>query len=470
MVVYSFVFFLLLFTLIGLSSSLKSKSSNEDYLLAGGNVSPWLAGLSAVATNNSGYMFIGMIGYTYTSGVQSIWVLLAWLAGDYIVSLFTHKKLNQISNKENILSYGGLVGHNSHTPYRMLRLLIGVLTIIFLGTYAAAQLKAGSKALHVLFNWNYEIGSIIGAIIVFLYCFAGGLRASIWTDAAQSVTMIFSMALLTFYGIEASGGLNQFMMALKNVSPTYLDFFPDNVLFGNGLGMFLFALGWFSGGVGVVGQPHIMVRFMTVTGEENVQKTKNYYYTWYFFFCLLTFLVGLTARIIFPDVNAFDAELALPMMGEELLPEILVGVILAGIFAATMSTADSQILSCSAAFSRDIFNRNKDFSIYITKSVTAAVTIIALLIALYGSGNVFSLVMVSWSILAAAFTPLIFNTVSNRSLSENGSIVIILVSIAATILWRQIGLHNSIYEALPGMSVGIILSLILSKKESTAAR
>ena len=97
-------------------------------------------------------------------------------------------------------------------------------------------------------------------------------------------------------------------------------------------------------------------------------------------------------------------------------------------------------------------------------------TIIALLIALYGSGNVFSLVMVSWSILAAAFTPLIFNTVSNRSLSEIGSVIIVLVSIAATILWRQIGLHNSIYEALPGMTVGIILSLILSKKESIAAR
>lgn len=466
MVVYSFIFFLLIFVLIGVSSSFKSKSSNEDYLLAGGNVSPWLAGLSAVATNNSGYMFIGMIGYTYSSGVQSIWVLLAWLAGDFFVSKFTHKKLNKLSTQRSILSYGGLVAHREKSDQKILRTIVGIITIIFLGTYAAAQLKAGSKALHVLFDWDYELGSIIGAVIVFLYCYAGGIRASIWTDAAQSVTMFFSMALLCFYGISETGGFLEFINSLQGVSPTFLNFFPDKVLFDNSVGMFLFALGWFFGGVGVVGQPHIMVRFMTVTGEENVQKTKNYYYFWYFFFCLLTFAVGLTARIIFPDVSAFDAELALPKMGQALLPDILVGVILAGIFSATMSTADSQILSCSAAFSKDIFGRKKEFSIYITKAVTAVVTLIALAIALYGSGNVFNLVMVSWSILAAAFTPLIFSTILNRELSQTAKLFILFTSVITTLLWRYIGLNSFVYEAAAGVLIGVVMIFIFSSRRN----
>ncbi|MBT7668496.1 MAG: sodium/proline symporter, partial [Bdellovibrionales bacterium] len=128
MIIYSFLFFLLIFVLIGVSSTFKSKKSNSDYLMAGHDIPPWLAALSAIATNNSGYMFIGMIGYTYTSGLQSIWLMIGWILGDLVISFFVHKKLRIITGKENLLSFGGVLSRWQHgTDFRKLRMLVGVI-------------------------------------------------------------------------------------------------------------------------------------------------------------------------------------------------------------------------------------------------------------------------------------------------------------------------------------------------------
>ncbi len=461
MVVYSFIFFLLLFTLIGVSSSFFAKKSTSDYLLAGQDTPPWLAALSAIATNNSGYMFIGMIGYTYTSGLQSAWLMVGWIFGDFIMSLFVHKKLRNVTEEQSTLSFGGVIAKWNGTNFKKLRFIAGAITFIFLGVYAAAQFKAGSKALHVLFGWDYNTGAIIGSVIVFAYCLSGGLRASIWTDAAQSFVMIVAMFMLLYVGIGESGGWSAFVAKLDAVSPGYLSMMPTGLKIGGGLGVMLFVLGWIFGGFGVIGQPHIMIRFMTVDNAENMKKTKMYYYAWYVAFFAATIGVGLTARLILPSTASFDAELALPLMAQGLLPEILIGVVLAGIFSATMSTADSQILSCSASVTRDLVpNHDKD-NIWLTKGATAAVTLMALGIALFGTENVFNLVLMSWSALSAAFGPIIFIYAIGQKVSEKTGISMILIGMFATIIWRQLGLGGTIYEVMPGILAGLITYLVL---------
>tara|TARA_R110002072_G_scaffold534_6_gene4063 strand:+ start:237075 stop:238484 length:1410 start_codon:yes stop_codon:yes gene_type:complete len=460
---YSFLFFLLLFVLIGVSSSFVSKKSNSDYLMAGQDISPWLAALSAIATNNSGYMFIGMIGFTYTSGLQSIWLMVGWILGDFAMSFFVHKKLRQVSESEHMLSFGGVLSRWQHgTDFRKLRFIVGIITVVFLGVYAAAQFKAGSKALHVLFGWDYSTGAIIGSVIVFLYCLSGGLRASIWTDAAQSIVMIFAMVMLFVVGVDQVGGFEQYVAKLDAISPTYLSVRPTGLALDNSIGIFFFILGWVFGGFGVIGQPHIMIRFMTIDDPEQMTKTKVYYYSWYVAFYAVTIGVGLTARLILPEAASFDAELALPLMSQKLLPEILIGVVLAGIFSATMSTADSQILSCSAAFTRDLIPREKD-TLLVTKGATALVTIMALLIALYGSKNVFELVLIAWSVLSAGFGPLMFIYAIGKKVSEKTGIAMILIGVAVTLIWRQMGLGASVFEVAPGMASGVMVYFILCK-------
>ena len=197
MVVLSFLFFLVIFAVIGALSMLNKQNTTDDYLLAGQNTKPWLVALSAVATNNSGYMFIGMIGFTYTVGLASIWLALGWVVGDFIASFFVHKKLRHVSEHQKCLSFASCLSNWHGTNFKIVRIIGGIVTIVFLGVYAGAQLKAGSKALNVMFEWQEYVGAIIGAVIVLLYCFSGGIRASIWTDAAQSCVMAIAMVFLT---------------------------------------------------------------------------------------------------------------------------------------------------------------------------------------------------------------------------------------------------------------------------------
>lgn len=459
MIIVSFGAFLLIFIIIGLLSTIHNRHTSVDYLLAGHSVKPWLVALSAVATNNSGYMFVGMIGYTYASGLSSIWLMIGWILGDFIGSSFIHKRLRIATERENAFSFAGVLSRWNGTNYRMLRIVGGIITIVFLGTYAAAQLNAGSKALHVLFGWNYSVGAIIGAAMVLLYCFAGGIRASIWTDAAQSFVMIAAMCALLYISITNLGGLNNFYTELQGVSPNYMDLFPSNLPIGGMVGPFLFVLGWVFAGFAVVGQPHIMVRFMAMDTPKHINRVRLYYYSWFILFYCMTICVGLAARLLLPSVESFDAELALPTLAQHLLPDILIGLVLAGLFAATMSTADSQILSCSAAITRD-FTGGKKISYLITKLATVFVVIIALAIALSGNKSVFSLVLIAWSALASAFAPLLTIYALGGRVSERLAIAMMLTGLAAMLLWHYFELNSIIYEVVPGILGGLLLYIV----------
>ena len=461
MIITSFVIFLAMFVAIGFASTLRSDRSSVDYLVASRSVSPWLVGLSAMATNNSGYMFIGAIGYTYASGLESLWVMFAWMAGDFLASFFIHAKMRAVSQQRSNLSFGSLVATWGGDDFRKVRLLAGIITVLFLGAYAAAQFNASSKALYVVFGWDYSIGAILGSVLVLLYCLTGGIRASIWTDAAQVVVMFLAMAMMLVVGVQEIGGVEAFFARLGNVSPTYLNLFPATV--GNGvLTIALFILGYVAGGVGIIAQPHVMIRFMALDDPGHMRKARTYYYSAYFAFCVLTFSVGLSARLIFPDTSAFDPELALPMMTTALLPEILVGLVLAGIVAASMSTADSQILGCSAALTEDIAGQ-RGGSVWFRRFATAVVTMVALAISLFGIDSVFVLVLYAWSVLAAAFAPLIILYALGEKLTETKALLVMTSCTAIALGWRALGWGAIIYEVAPAMVFGILGYLMFIK-------
>lgn len=453
----SFIVCLLAFVVIGALSALYHDKTSDDYLLAGQNVKPWLVGLSAVATNNSGYMFVGLIGYTYAAGLQSIWIMVGFILGDFLASLFVHEKLRHASAKKNILSYSGALSYWHGKEHNLLKFVAGLITIAFLGTYAAAQLNAGSKALHVLFDWDYSVGAIIGAAIVLTYCLAGGLRASIWTDAAQSFVMFFAMGFMAILTVTDSGGLHDFWKNLVNVAPDYMDVFPSDLAFG----VVPFLLGWLFAGVGVIGQPHIMVRFMAMDDAKNMPHVRAYYYGWYTTFTVLCIMTGFAARLLIPMNGDFDAELALPSLARDLLHPAAAGLVLAGLFAATMSTADSQILSCSAAITNDL-HQSKKASYWVNKVATVAVTAIALAIALAGNDSVFALVLYAWSALACAFGPLLLVNCLGQKPNEILALLMMAAGIGGMLLWRYAGYSDAVYEVLPGMLAGLF-TFVLGK-------
>ena len=455
MILFSFCLFLFFFTIVGFLSVFKKKNTSQDYLLANQEIKPWLAAVSAIATSNSGYMFIGQIGFTYMYGLQSVWLMFGLILGDYISSLFVHKKLRKKSEELKVFSYANLVSKWHGKNYRFVQVLGGLIILIFLSTYAAAQLNAGSKSMHVLFGLDYRIGAIIGGVIVILYCFSGGIRASIWTDAAQSFVMIFAMCLMVIFGIKELGGISNFTHELYNISPDYMKWFPSTGFSDFFFAPFLFILGWVFSGIGVIGQPHVMVRFMTINKTNNIPKTRIYYYSWYISFYALTILAAFIARLLIPEINNLDPELALPILASKLLPEFFVGLLLAGIFAATMSTADSQILSCTASITNDLL-LNKKTNYLINKIVTLIVTILVVIIAINDNKNVFNLVLMSWSTLACCFSPLLIIYSLKQRTSELLSIMMMIIPLITLLIWRYFGLNNYIYEVAPGIISGIL--------------
>lgn len=460
-IVASFALCLLVFTAIGLLSSRHKSDTTDDYLLAGRNVSPWLTALSSVATNNSGFMFIGLIGFTYRYGLQAIWLQLGWVLGDMIAWFWIHRRVREVSGRLNVASVPALLGtRRDGTIVRVTVIATGLLTFLFLGGYAAAQLKAGSTALHVLFDWDVRLGAILGAIVVVLYCFSGGLRASIWTDAAQSVVMLVSMALLLTIAAVEAGGPAALLDALALQDPALVRWQPETMELGFGL----YLLGFVAGGLGAVGQPHILIRSMSIATPEAIPRARGIYFLWFIPFSIAAVGAGLYARVLLPsllagsspEVIAQAAEHALPRLSMALLPDILIGLMLAGIFSATMSTADSQILSCSAAITQDIAPAWRN-SYLASKLATLSVTALALFIALFAGEGVFELVLMAWSALGATIGPLLLLRVFGRVPRAPVALAMMVTGFTTVVLWGGSSLGASVFRLLPGMITPLLL-------------
>lgn len=447
----TFIIFLLLFTAVGIYSATRKQNTTTDYLLANRNVNPWLTALSAMATGQSGFLFIGQVGFAYKLGISSLWLTIGWLIGDYLAWYFVFQPLREISEQTASDTVSSFLSQNIKGS-RAIAIISALITIIFLGSYAAAQLIAGSKALNTVFGWNYNLGIFIGALIVVVYCFSGGIRASIWTDSLQGIIMIVSLLLLLIVAVVHCGGISNIWQSLAAIDPALINWNSEQQPWG----FAPFFIGWIVAGFGVVGQPQILVRGMAIDSAEHIGFARNLKTALGLVNSLAAMGIGLTARVIMPDLmTSGDPELALPYLSLELLPVVLVGLMLAGLFSATISTADSQILSCSAALTQDIFPHvNKSYRW--AKVGTLTVTAVILAIALAVGNNVFALVTFSWSALASGLGPLLILAVRQQSVSLPTAIAMMIVGITTALVWN-LGFHLSaaIYEVLPGMAAGM---------------
>ncbi|NER99514.1 MAG: sodium/proline symporter, partial [Symploca sp. SIO1B1] len=394
----TFMAFLLLFIAVGIFSSTRTSNTTTDYLLASRSVNPWLTALSAMATGQSGFLFVGQVGFAYQVGISSIWLVIGWAIGDYLAWWWVFKGLRKLSEATDSETVSSFLSQEQKGKSRWITVTSALIIIGFLVTYASAQLVAGSKAVHAIFGWNYHVGIIAGAVIVAIYCFSGGIRASIWTDAVQATIMIGSLLLLLVVALITCGGMGELWRTLGEIDSSLVTLNPPNLKFG----IVPFFIGWMVAGFGAVGQPHITVRAMAIDSPDNLILARNFKILCGLLTSFSAIGVGLCARVQLPELMASgDPELALPYLSLELLPVVLVGLMLAGLFSATISTADSQILSCSAALTQDLLPATAN-SYRMAKIGTLTVTTIVLAIALIGSNNVFSLVTFSWSALASS--------------------------------------------------------------------
>ena len=453
MVALSFIFFLILFTVVGVYAATQKQDTTTDYLLAGRKVNPWAIALSALSTGQSGFLFTAQVGYAYTQGLSSIWLAIGWAIGDYLAWLLVFEKLRRVSETTESETVPAFLAQKQ-PGYRWISIISALITIFFLGTYAAAQLLAGSKALNSLFGWDYAWGIIIGAVVVVVYCFSGGIRASIWTDSVQTIVMIGALLMLLVVTIDVSGGAGEIYANLGDIDANLVMLFPTDLAWG----FVPFFVGWLVAGFGAVGQPHIVVRAMAIDSPNNMGKARDIRTICGLITAFAAIAIGLAGRVLLPSLN--DPELALLDLSQNLLPGILVGVILAGLFAATISTADSQILSCSAALTQDLFpGLAKSYKF--AKIGTLVVTAIVLVIALANNDSVFGLITFAWSILASGLGVLLIIRSFELPVTTPTAIAMMIVGISVSMFWKLgLELSSAVYEVFPGMAAGLLVYLI----------
>lgn len=448
---------------IGLSSARHSTASASDYFLASRSVPPWLVGLSAVATNNSGYMFIGLIGYTYAVGIQSVWLMVGWIAGDFIASRMAHERMRDEADRIKANCIIGLLARWGGGHNRSWQILAALVSVAFLCTYAAAQIAAGGKALEGMLDIPMAIGMGMVAIVVIAYSIAGGMRASIWTDAAQSLLMVVSMVVLLVAAVDHLGGLNAVLEQASAIDG-FLSLTPTGLDISGVAGPLAFIVGWMFAGAAALGQPHIVSRFLALKDSSQMNRVRLWYYSYYLLFYCFATAVGLLSRLYFGETSGFDPEMALPNMARDLLPPWLAGLMLAGIFAATMSTADSLVLSCSSAITQDL-PRKPSENRWFLKAATAGTTLIALGIGFWSEQSVFSLVVWAWGTLGSAFVPVLFWQILSARLGVRlGSPAMLAISttgVAVTVAWKFYGFPDTVYEGAVGMVAAILMGGIV---------
>ena len=292
------------------------------------------------------------------------------------------------------------------------------------------------------------------------YLLPGGFVPTRLSD--HGCEIIGGLGLLFAVAVEALGGPGPAWRALDEVSPTCRSWLPVGLGLGDVWGPVLFIVGWLFAGYSVAGQPHIMVRFMALDHPDQTNRARLYYYAWFVTFYVLANGVGLLSRVLLPTDAAFDPELALPTLAMDLLPAPLVGLILAGVFAATMSTADSLILSCSGNLSEDFVPADRR-PVALVKGATILTTLLALVIALYAQQSVFGLVVASWAVMAAAFAPLLTVYAFGGRPSEALCVAMLVSGVASVWVWKQFAILGDYYEGALGILVGLAVYAVGSR-------
>ena len=462
LLVASFSLFMCAFAGIGLASMWVKEDTTDDYLVAGRGMHPALAALSAVSTWNSGYMFIGFIGFTFTMGYSIIWIGFGSMIGQIVAWIWLYKFIQQSANERGVRSLSSLVSDVTGSPEAK---LAAVLSVLFLSVYAAAQLTSGGKALYVMLGWSEVVGILIGFVLVVAYCYAGGIRASIWTDAAQSSVMLIGSSLLCYVAMQEVGGFSGLHDGLATQDANLTSIVPADLNFGVSLWVFAF----FLGGLSVAGQPQVVTRVMTLGTDEDRKTAMIWFFAWQTPFLLLMVIIGLASRVVFSGAD-FDPELGLPMLAMETLGPFWVGLILASIFAATMSTADSQVLACTAAFTDDIMPQiSQDHKK--TKIVTLIIAAFATMISIFGlyvpgGDSVFALVVLAVYGLGSIFVPILIIRWAGYNPDTNHTMAMMTAALITVILWSISGYGDDIFPSVPGMGAAFITHFLMNQIRS----
>lgn len=437
----------------------------SDYLLAGRKLGAWMVAFSERASGESAWLLIGLPGVALVSGYGAVWPAIGCTFGIFFSWVFIARRLREQTEKHDAITIPSFLANRYNDTSHLLRWSSTAIIVFFFTLYVAAQFLAAGKVLHATFGWPALSGMIFGALIILFYTIIGGFFAVVWTDFFQGFLMITTLILLPIVGFIYLGGVG-------GVTEKIASFDPGLLSVGGGKAgwpAFLAALGGLGIGLGYMGQPHLIIRFMAIKKPKDLRQGMLIAVVWAILAFWGAMLIGIVGLGMFEGSLADDPEQVMPLLATTLLPAVLAGILISGAIAAMMSTADSQLLVTTSAVSQDIYRSlinpqaSQKRQVMISRLATFGVGVVAFVMALYAESLVYDLVLYAWGGLGAAFGPPILLTLWWKRTTKAGVFAGMLVGTVTVLIWYNVTpLHDFLYELIPGFFFSLIATWLVS--------
>ncbi len=456
--------------LVGVRAARQNRTF-DDYLLADRKLGPWVAAFSERASGESAWLLVGLPGLAFASGRSAVWVGIGCCAGIAFSWFVVARRLREETGRMQALTLADYFAARFPGRGHHLRLTATAIILFFFTFYVAAQFLAAGKVLNFYLNIPPLAGMAIGAVLVLFYTAAGGLLAVSWTDLVQGIIMLFTLAVLPVAVLAELGGPGALHSKLGALGGSYLAWAPG----ASKWAAFSAVAGSLAIGLGYMGQPHLVLRFMAIKSPNDVRKGRLIAVAWALIAFFGAILIGLTGLAFFgPEAvgeagRIADIEQLMPMMARYFMPEWLAVIMIVGAIAAMMSTADSQLLASSSAISEDIYRRlinpdaDQDKLVALGRWATLGVGVVAFLLAWRADDFVYNMVLYAWAGLGAAFGPPLLLALHWRRTSRAGVLAGFISGTVVVIAWYNVPiLKGLLYEMIPGFLVSLAATVLLS--------
>lgn len=477
---------------IGIVFAKRANKSSEDYFIGGRSLGPWVAAMSAEASDMSGWLLMGLPGVAYWCGLaDAAWTAIGLAVGTYLNWLIVSKRLRRYSIRaNNSITLPEFFSNRFREKNKVILIISAVFILIFFTVYASSCFVTCGKLFATLFNQPYEYMMILGAAFVLLYTILGGFLAESASDFMQAIVMIIALVCVVSIGVTKAGGFGAIINNAQSI-PGFLEFFglatpvvdADGVQQTvNGVAQFGEAtpygilniasmLAW---GLGYFGMPQVLLRFMAIRKEKELKTSRRIAMVWVLISLAVAVFIGIIGRQLFPTelLTKATAENIFITMSTSFLPPILAGLVMAGILAATISSSDSYLLIAASALAKNIYQGvvKKDASdkkvMLVSRITLLAITLVAIIIALDENSVIFKIVSFAWAGFGATFGPIMLFSLFWKRTNRAGAIAGMIGGAGMVFVWKliisKLGGIFAIYELLPAFLFSSILIVAVS--------
>ena len=453
-----FILYLAFMLGIGIRFFFREKGGGEKtYFLGDRKMGPWVSALSAGASDMSAWVLMGLPTSIYALGMGQVWIAVGLAIGYALSWIFEAPRLRRFSiEAKDSITLPQYLTNRFLAKSHALQILCAVVFLLAYTIYSASSMQACGTLFHTVTGMDATIAMYLAAIIIVAYTFPGGFAAECWTDFFQGMLIL---AALLIAPIFAAGRLDT--AAAEALPAGYMSLFADWRSIVSGL----------TWGLGYFGMPHIIIRFMSLRSQKEMKKSAAIGITWTVLILSFAVIVGIVGRLFLGYDDAINgSSLVFIAMVRRIFPGVISGILLSAVLAASMSTADSQLLAASSAFASDVYKPviRKDKTsdgemLWAGRWVVLAVAMVSLMIAANpNSGSIMALVENAWGIFGAAFGPAILLSLFWKRFNFAGAVAGIAVGAGVDILWFTFLSGTGIYELLPGFVCGLAAGVAVS--------